>query len=165
MRGFTSLLRLNCTLSNPNPKVKKISDLFILSSSLVLFSLPSPSFFATKKKGNPHDKKVLLQIKATLNLSYWIPEIDCDHWHNIKCDFNPPYRIIKFTIFSANISNQILNLTDQIPCAITKLSNLKMLRLTNLSGPVPVFLAQLKNLNFLDLSFNNLTGSIPPQLS
>lgn len=60
---------------------------------------------------------------------------------------------------------KLSNLTDQIPCAITKLSNLKMLRLTNLSGPVPVFLAQLKNLNFLDLSFNNLTGSIPPQLS
>ncbi|KAM0019536.1 putative leucine-rich repeat domain superfamily [Helianthus debilis subsp. tardiflorus] len=39
------------------------------------------------------------------------------------------------------------------------------LRWTRLSGPVPLFLSQLTNINFLDLSFNNLIGSITPELA
>lgn len=36
---------------------------------------------------------------------------------------------------------------------------------TNVSGPIPPFLAQLKNLENLHLSFNNLFGPIPSSLS
>lgn len=170
--------------------MKKISSLFIFFISLLLFSLLCPCLCATKKeKCNPQDKKVLLRIKAALNNPYhlasWNPGMDCCDWYALNCDFKPPYRVIELTIFSGNISGQIpdavgdlpylqnlvfrklTNLTGQIPRAITKLTRLKMLRLswTNLSGPVPAFLSELKNLTFLDLSFNDLTGSIPPELS
>ncbi|KAF6145635.1 hypothetical protein GIB67_018741 [Kingdonia uniflora] len=57
-------------------------------------------------------------------------------------------------------------MTGSIPQTITKLKNLKMLRLswTNLSGPVPEFLSQLNELTFLDLSFNQFSGEIPANL-
>nr|CAA88846.1 polygalacturonase inhibitor [Actinidia deliciosa] len=154
--------------------------------SLLLFlSLLSPSL---SDRCNPNDKKVLLRIKQALNNPYllasWNPDNDCCDWYNVDCDLTTN-RIIALTIFSGNISGQIpaavgdlpylqtlifrklSNLTGQIPSAISKLSNLKMVRLswTNLSGPVPSFFSQLKNLTFLDLSFNDLTGSIPSSLS
>lgn len=163
--------------------------LTILSFSLLIFlSLPHPSLSATKEKCNPNDKKALLQIKKSLNNPYqlasWDPKTDCCDWYVVECDPNTN-SIVQFNLFSANISGEIpaaiadlpfletlvfrklTNLTGQIPQFITKLTNLKLLRLsyTNLSGPVPSFISQLKNLTFLDLSFNNLTGSIPPSLS
>lgn len=42
-----------------------------------------------------------------------------------------------------------------------------MLRLsfTNLTGPIPEFLSQLKNLTLLELNYNQFTGTIPSSLS
>ncbi|KAK2979813.1 hypothetical protein RJ640_010704 [Escallonia rubra] len=163
----------------------KIHLLFIVSLSLLL-SLPSPSFSA--ERCNPHDKKVLLQIKADLgnpyHLASWNPNTDCCDWYVVECSLTTN-RIIALTVFQANISGQIppavgnlpyleelefhhiTNLTGQIPSAITKLKNLKELRLsfTNLSGPVPSFLSQLKNLTLLELNYNQLTGTIPPSIA
>lgn len=164
------------------------SKLVIFFLFLIVFLSESfPSLSATERC-NPNDKKVLLQIKQSLNNPYqlasWNPNTDCCDWYVVQCDPNTN-RIVEFNLFSVNISGQIpaaigdllfletlifrklTNLTGQIPQAIAKLTNLKLLRLsyTNLSGPVPSFLSQLKNLTFLDLSFNNLTGSIPPSLS
>ncbi|KAK2996886.1 hypothetical protein RJ639_015275 [Escallonia herrerae] len=163
----------------------KIHLLFLVSLS-VLLSLLSPSFSA--ERCNPHDKKVLLQIKADLgnpyHLASWNPNTDCCDWYVVECSLTTN-RIIALTVFQANISGQIppavgnlpyleelefhhiTNLTGQIPSAIAKLKNLKELRLsfTNLSGPVPSFLSQLKNLTLLELNYNQLTGTIPPSIA
>ncbi|KAM7524561.1 hypothetical protein LguiA_014463 [Lonicera macranthoides] len=165
----------------------KISLLSTLSLLLILsLSLPSPSLSATHC--NPNDKKVLLQIKTSLNNPYhlasWNPQTDCCTWYALDCDPKTS-RVNSLTIFQGNISGQIpaavgdlpyletlvfrklTNITGQIPIAITKLTRLKMLRLswTNLSGPVPSFLSKIKTLTFLDLSFNDLTGEIPPSIA
>ncbi|KAG5555596.1 hypothetical protein RHGRI_006292 [Rhododendron griersonianum] len=164
----------------------------LLTLSLLLFlSLPTPSLSA--ERCNPHDKKVLLQIKQSFNNPYilasWVPTYDCCDWYVVECD-RTTNRINSLTLFGGvqgggNLSGQIpaavgdlpfletlilhklSNLTGPIPPAIAKLSHLKTLWLswTNLTGPVPSFLSQLKNLTFLDLSFNDLTGSVPMELS
>lgn len=154
----------------------------------LLFLLLAPQLILCAQRCNPHDKKVLLQIKKDLNNPYhlasWDPKTDCCDWYVVTCDPNT-HRINTLTIFSANISAQIppsigdlpylvelefhhvTNLTGPIQPAIAKLTNLKELRLswTNLSGPVPDFLSQLKNLTLLELNFNQLTGTIPSSLS
>ncbi|KAL3533882.1 hypothetical protein ACH5RR_007403 [Cinchona calisaya] len=150
---------------------------------IVFLSFPSPSQSA-KPKCNAQDKKVLLQIKAALNITSWIPDIECCDWYGLECDRNTS-RVISLAIFNNDISGQIPPavgdlpylqtldmrklpyLVGEIPPAISKLSQLTFLRLdwNNLSGPVPSFLSQLKNLYFLDLSFNKFSGSIPPSLS
>ncbi|XP_071737529.1 polygalacturonase inhibitor-like [Rutidosis leptorrhynchoides] len=167
--------------------MKTTPPLFTITiiSLLIFLSLPTPSLCQTCNK---NDEKVLFQIKKALgnpyHLASWQKTLDCCQWYDVECDLNTS-RIISLTIFQANISGQIpkqvgdlpflqtlvfrhiTNLTGEIPKEITKLTQLKMLRLswTNLSGPVPSFLSQLTSLNFLDLSFNDLTGSIPPELS
>ncbi|GFY98290.1 hypothetical protein Acr_12g0008310 [Actinidia rufa] len=107
--------------------------------SLLLFlSLLSPSL---SDRCNPNDKKVLLRIKQALNNPYllasWNPANDCCDWYNVDCDLTTN-RIIALTIFSAGPIYLALSLH---------------------------FFSQLKNLTFLDLSFNDLTGSIPSSLS
>ncbi|KDP24592.1 hypothetical protein JCGZ_25508 [Jatropha curcas] len=138
---------------------------------------------------NPHDKKVLLQIKQDFGNPYllasWKSDADCcTSWYQVECD-SKTHRIISLTIFAGELSGQIppsvgylpyledltfrklTNVTGPIQPAISKLKNLKFLRLSwlNLTGSVPDFLGDLKNLTFLDLAFNSLSGTIPSSLS
>ncbi|XWS68790.1 hypothetical protein CRYUN_Cryun04dG0122600 [Craigia yunnanensis] len=55
------------------------------------------------------------------------------------------------------------NLTGSIPASLSKLSNLKFLRLNSkrLTGRIPRQLTKLGNLKILDLSNNDLCGTIP----
>ncbi|GMN64301.1 hypothetical protein TIFTF001_033387 [Ficus carica] len=159
----------------------------IFSLTLLIFStLLHPSL---SELCNPNDKKVLLQIKQAFNdpyvLTSWKPGTDCcTDWYCVTCD-DKTHRINSLTVITGSLAGQIppqvgdlpyletLELHKQpelvgpIPQAITKLKNLKYLRLTwnNLSGTVPDFLSQLNNLVFLELSFNNLSGQIPASLS
>lgn len=137
---------------------------------------------------NPQDKQVLLKIKQAFNNAYhfasWDPDTDCCYWYVVKCD-RKTNRIVDLNVITANISgtipdavgdlpflesltfHKIAGLTGTIPLALTRLTNLRSLRIawTNVSGPIPSFLDHLKNLTFLDLSYNSFTGSIPPSLS
>lgn len=164
------------------------THLLSLSLSVVFFlSLPFSSLSA---RCNPHDKKVLLQIKKSLNNPYllasWNPATaDCCDWYCLECN-STTHRVTALTMFADDklsghipaavgdlpylqtlMFHKLPNLVGEIPPTITKLSNLRGIRIswTNLSGPVPSFLGQIKNLDSLDLSFNNFTGSIPPSLS
>ncbi|KAK7336618.1 hypothetical protein VNO77_17164 [Canavalia gladiata] len=156
--------------------------------TLVLFST-----VALSERCNPEDKKVLLQIKKDFNNPYllasWNPDTDCcTTWYCVECD-SKTNRINSLIILSSvpdtNLSgpippsvgdlpyletlefHKLPKLTGPIQPAIAKLTKLKELEIswTNVSGSVPHFLGQLTNLQFLDLSFNNLSGPIPSSLS
>ncbi|KAL0382965.1 UNVERIFIED_CONTAM: Polygalacturonase inhibitor [Sesamum calycinum] len=122
---------------------------------ILAFLFLSFTSLAFAERCNRNDKKALLKIKKDLNNAYdfvsWDPEIDCCEWNSVKCDEKTN------RITSVAISNSDLKLP--LPAAVGDLPwNL-------LSGPVPSFLSQLKNLNYIGLSLNNFTGSIPPSLS
>ncbi|KAB1207733.1 Somatic embryogenesis receptor kinase 2 [Morella rubra] len=55
------------------------------------------------------------------------------------------------------------NLTGSIPASLSKLANLKFLRLNsnNLTGRIPRELTKLGNLKILDVSHNDLCGTFP----
>ncbi|OWM82672.1 polygalacturonase inhibitor-like [Punica granatum] len=162
------------------------TTLHLLSALLFSYYLLFPT---ASELCNPSDKKVLLAIKEAFNDPYvlisWKPDTDCCvEWNNVECD-ETTHRITSVTVVVGDLPGQIpaaignlpyletlrlhkqANLTGPIPYAITKLKNLKYLDLTwnNLTGPVPSFLSKLQNLVYLHLSFNNLSGSIPSSLS
>ncbi|MED6158007.1 hypothetical protein PIB30_028829 [Stylosanthes scabra] len=114
----------------------------------LLLLLLSP--FALSERCNPQDKKVLLQIKKDLNNPYllasWNPDTDCCDWYCVTCD--PKTHRINSLVMLSSVPET--NLSGQIPPSV---------------GPVPDFLAQLSNLQLIDLSFNNLSGPIPSSLS
>ncbi|KAF8109499.1 hypothetical protein N665_0095s0068 [Sinapis alba] len=56
--------------------------------------------------------------------------------------------------------------TYHVPSPNSKVLDLLILRRNNLSGPIPDYIGELKNITFLDLSFNQFTsGPIPGSLS
>ncbi|GFP94122.1 polygalacturonase inhibitor [Phtheirospermum japonicum] len=148
----------------------------------------SQPLLSHSERCNPQDKKVLLKIKQAFNNPYhlasWDPATDCCGWYVVECD-RITNRINEIHLFSANVSGQIpaavadlpylesltfhkiTNLTGTIPRALTRLRNLKRLTIswTNISGPIPTFLSELKSLTShlsgLRLDRNKLTGPIP----
>nr|DAD45835.1 TPA_asm: hypothetical protein HUJ06_004065 [Nelumbo nucifera] len=159
-----------------------ILSLFHLYLFLVLASLPFLTL-SSSVHCNPHDKKVLLRIKKSINnpsaLVSWDPEIDCCDWDYVVC--NPQtYRVTQLAFFQAYIPGQIpfaigdlpyletlsfdevTQFNGSIPYSITKLRNLKLFHLNRIpfSSPIPEFLGQLKNLEYLDLGYNHFSGPI-----
>lgn len=139
---------------------------------------------------HPQDKMALLQIKKELNnptiISSWKPHTDCCKiWNGVNC-FRSKNRVGYLTIshdnnlrskFPLSIGNlpylesiffyHLPNLTGPIPIEpISKLLKLKTLTIssTGMSGTIPDFPDQMKNLFNLDLSSNHFSGSLPPSL-
>ncbi|CAI0406728.1 unnamed protein product [Linum tenue] len=133
---------------------------------LLLSLLLSVAAAATTERCNPHDKAALFKIKQSFGNPYllasWLPDADCcTSWYQVECD-RTTNRITSLTVFAGELSGQL-------PAAIGDLPYLQTLtfrKLTNVTGPVqPAIAKTLKNLTYLDLSFNSLTGSIPGQLA
>ncbi|XP_027348412.1 polygalacturonase inhibitor 2-like [Abrus precatorius] len=144
------------------------------------------------EKCNPQDKKALLQIKKELGdpntYDTWDPNTDCcGIWYGVACDPKNNHRVDYLFFTELNLSkpypipsaigdlpyldmlqiNQVPNLTGPIPQALSKLTKLQFLTIsqTNVYGEIPEFLSQLKNLFNIDLSYNKLSGQIPSSLS
>ncbi|XP_010257389.1 PREDICTED: polygalacturonase inhibitor-like [Nelumbo nucifera] len=162
-------------------------SLFLLSFLFILSYLSSPTL-STSERCHPDDKRALLRIKEALNipdhLASWNVSTDCCYWDYVGCH-TETNRIYQLLIYDTSIHgpippsvgdlpyletlvfSDINNLTGPIPYSITKLQNLKMLRIiwTPLSGRIPDLISQLKNLEYLDLSRNQFSGSIPASLA
>ncbi|KAJ8638073.1 hypothetical protein MRB53_012340 [Persea americana] len=163
---------------------------FLSTSFFLLFLLPfpSPSLAANDERCHPEDKAALLDFKNSFSnpesLPTWDPDTDCCGWYVVDCD-EKTNRVTGLTLVYSSVSgtipdavsrltclqslrlHKIPTLIGQIPPSITNLKALDYLDITwtNISGPIPPFLAELQNLKFLLLSFNNLSGSIPPELA
>ncbi|KAM7263280.1 hypothetical protein ACFE04_001234 [Oxalis oulophora] len=161
------------------------SSLLLVFVFLLFCSLISSSL---SEKCNPSDKIALLRLKKDFGNPYvlasWDPKTDCCEWYCVKCD-EKTNRITQIFVnvgslpgpIPASIGNLPLleslslhkqpEMTGPIPPAIAKLTNLNFLDIsyTNISGSVPDFLSTLTKLTYINLSFNNLTGSIPSSLS
>ncbi|XP_043693343.1 polygalacturonase inhibitor 1-like [Telopea speciosissima] len=169
--------------ASPTTRLSYFPTLLLLSFLPTPSSSSSSRSLATSVSCNKQDYTALMKIKASLlnphHLASWIPNTDCCNWSFVKCTSNTNLNT-ELSIFEANISGQIpaevgdltylnylafqqiTNLTG----TITKLKFLgTLLRCcNNLSGPIPSFLGQLTNLVYLELNFNQLSGSIPESL-
>lgn len=129
----------------------------LLVLSFLLLAGPS---LAKKEKCHPEDKRVLLKIKKAFNdpyiLASWNPNTDCCSWYCVKCDLTT-HRIIKLTIFQGDLPGRIPDAIGDLPY----LQEIMFHKLTNFSGPIPYSITKLKYLNFLDITWVNLTGPIP----
>ncbi|PON87922.1 LRR domain containing protein [Trema orientale] len=153
--------------------LKLVSTLF-LTLIILVFTCPNPSLSA--QLCCPKDKKVLLQIKKAFKDPYtyasWDPSSDCCDWYGVECH-EKTHQVISFSANNGDLSGPIPpqvaelpylqyldfhkqpNITGSIPPAIAKLMNLKSLSITwtKITGPILDFLGQLKNLDFIALSY------------
>nr|DAD29923.1 TPA_asm: hypothetical protein HUJ06_031391 [Nelumbo nucifera] len=159
---------------------------FLLAISST-FPTPTLSAISPRSRCNPADKRVLLQIKKSINNPHhfhsWNSTLPCCDWDYVLCN-DYTHRVVQLNFYGIQTHFQIPaaigelpylrflnfaglpNLTGTIPYSFTKLQNLESLiiRRTTLSCPIPDFLGQLKNLRQLILSYNQLSGHIPASL-
>ena len=121
----------------------------------------------------PEDQKqALLQFKDLLNsstdtdfriFSSWNSSSSCCHWPGVTCHSNSPTP----QVTSLNLSYVIGSVNSNVLSPLFRLHSLKSLAISDndIEGEVPGSgLANLTQLEDLDMSVNRYSGSIPPQL-
>ena len=113
--------------------------------------------------GLVEDCKALLTFrdKVDRNSSLnWSRRLLITSWKGIQVS-GSPRRVSKLSLYDDQ-----LQLTGPMPVELGRLTQLQRLELTHnrLMGPIPMELGQLTDLRYLDLSNNLLTGSIPAEL-
>lgn len=117
------------------------------------------------------ERKALLNFKQTLTdpsgrLSSWLAE-DCCQWHGVSCSTETG-QVIKLDL--RNLRNSFQNssaLSGKIDSSLLNLKNLSYLDLSmnNFVGShIPNFLGSFTTLRYLNLSFAQFGGTIPPHL-
>ncbi|KAG1327215.1 Polygalacturonase inhibitor [Cocos nucifera] len=130
----------------------------------LLFLLSSTPLPISAAQCNQDDQKALLAIKAAFNNAYhfasWKTSSACCDWYGVDCDSTG--RVAGLSIFQDD------NLTGTIPPAIADLpylNNLLLSQLPKLSGPIPSFLAGLKNIQLFRIMNTAVFGPVPAFLS
>ena len=116
------------------------------------------------------ERKALLEFKAGLGdpsgrLSSWVGG-DCCKWKGVDCS-NATGNVIKLDLRKPyQPSEAVFPLSGQISDSLLDLKYLNYLDLSSneLSGPIPYSIGNLDNLRYLDLSDNSISGSIPPSI-
>lgn len=165
-----------------------MSKLTLLAHITVILMVLSSSFplQVSSAKCHKDDKKALLKLKAGFGnpeLLPWTYDTDCCSWLEVICSSHTGRvagLIINFANLSGTISPSIGDLpfldtflikyssllTDTIPYSVTKLPLTSLtIKFTSLSGPIPDFLGELKDIENLDLSGNRHTGTIPDSIA
>ena len=116
------------------------------------------------------ERKALLEFKAGLGdplgrLSSWVGG-DCRKWKGVDCS-NATGHVIKVDLRKPyQPSEAVFPLSGQISDSLLDLKYLNYLDLSSneLSGPIPDSIRNLDNLRNLDLSDNSISGSIPQSI-
>ena len=122
---------------------------------------------------NPDRVALLALYRATdgsnwVNHDKWLTAAPLWAWYGVDTDASG--RVVRLRLSgSFDFEGQRIvshGLSGPIPAELADLSNLELLNLgyNNLSGPIPAELADLSNLELLDLSHNLLSGPIPSEL-
>jgi Leucine-rich repeat (LRR) protein len=158
---------------------------------LLLFSLLAPTTtVATSQSVSSAEKfngsciaaerDVLLSLKAGITsdpsrrLTSWRGQ-DCCQWYGIKCSTRTGHVVkldLRNNFFIEDVhgdQNHLLHwLAGQISSSLLSLYHLKHLDLSgNILGdqmPIPEFIGSLKSLTYLNLSYMDFNGRVPPQL-
>lgn len=176
-----------CKLHGPiDSSLGRLRSLAVIRLSWNIFSSPMPEFFADFQNitildlsGCQLQGRFPEKIFQREKLKY----LDLSYNYDLRgslIDFpqDGPLEtlILKFTRFSGSLPNSVSNLRhlstlDLYQCglhgtlgsSLSNLTELAYLRLSknNFTGPAPLFQVS-KNLTYLDLSYNDLNGSIPP---
>ncbi|XWS12292.1 hypothetical protein CRYUN_Cryun37aG0076900 [Craigia yunnanensis] len=120
------------------------------------------------------ERKALLNFKESLTdpfgrLSSWVGE-DCCQWHGVSCntDRGQEMKLDLRNSFRTNKAAEKKSaLRAKIDSSLLNVKNLSYLDLSmnNFGGsPIPNFIGSFRTLRYLNLSFAQLGGTIPPHL-
>ncbi|GLU17291.1 hypothetical protein SLE2022_336680 [Rubroshorea leprosula] len=160
---------------------------FFLCLKTAFSSSIHASSFSTTNLCSHEEAAALLQFKTSFSINhtlsnallchakteYWSESIDCCSWVGVSCD-NVTGHVIALDLSSACLScafpsNSTLfnNLSGQILPSLANLTQLNSLDLSynQFSGPIPASIGNLRQLTNLYLISNNLSGQIPSSLA
>ncbi|CAL9088589.1 unnamed protein product [Musa textilis] len=147
------------------------------STHLWLTSIPLLFVLATTASAKACmevERDALLAFRASIvdpshRLSSWRRRVDCCRWKGVVCD-NTTGRVVELNLEnSADMtfdSNQAA-LRGEISPSLLSLTHLDRLDLNHNDfggSPIPAFLGSFPRLTYLNLSWSNFSGAIPPQL-
>eukprot|EP00261_Vitis_vinifera_P034717 XP_019075960.1 PREDICTED: leucine-rich repeat receptor-like serine/threonine-protein kinase BAM1 [Vitis vinifera] len=168
------------SINSPAKKVRNSS----MARPCPLLSFLSFFFFFLPCLSCPEDQKqALLQFKSSIlaattsfsssnfELQSWNSSSSCCRWSWVDCNDSP--NSTSRVVISLNLDGLAIYPSPEPPLPSTILAPIFHIRsleklgitFTNIQGEIPaVGFANLSNLVDLDLSWNNFSGSIPPQL-
>ncbi|XP_065011582.1 receptor-like protein EIX2 [Musa acuminata AAA Group] len=140
-------------------------------TSILLFVLTTT---ASAKGCTEVERDALLTFRARIvdpshRLSSWRRRVDCCRWNGVVCD-DTTGRVVELNLQNSEDMSSESNraaLRGEISPSLLSLTHLDRLDLNHNDfggSPIPTFLGSFPKLTYLNLSWSNFSGAIPPQL-